>query len=161
MPFFSSPKGMWFEEFEPGQQLTTASRTVTEADVVNFAGLSGDFYPAHVDAEFGEQSIYGQRIAHGLLVLSIASGLLIQTGVLDGTLGAFREIDNWRFRQPVFIGDTLHVRMEVTRTKAVPRMEGGLVEVGLDVINQRDEVVMNGSWKIFFLSDPQQSSDQV
>jgi acyl dehydratase len=145
--------GKWFEEFETGQQLNTASRTITEADVVNFAGLSGDFNPVHIDAEFGKQSIYGERVAHGLLVLSIATGLLVQTGMLDGTLGAFREIKRWKFRQPVYIGDTVCVVMDVANTKAVPRMEGGLVEFKLDVTNQRDEVVMTGLFRVFMLSE--------
>ena len=147
-------RGKWFEEFETGQQLITAGRTITEADVINFAGLSGDFNPVHINAEFGKQSIYGERVAHGLLVLSIATGLLVQTGMLDGTLGAFREINTWKFRLPVFIGDTVRVVMDVANTKAVPRLEGGLVDIKLDVTNQRDEVVMTGLFRVFLLSDP-------
>ncbi|MFN2196995.1 MAG: MaoC/PaaZ C-terminal domain-containing protein, partial [Anaerolineales bacterium] len=101
------PRGKYFEEFEVGQRIVTAGRTVTEADVVTFAGLSGDFNQMHVDAEYSAKSMFGQRVAHGLLGLSIASGLAVQTGVLEGTILAFREITEWKFSRPIFLGDTI------------------------------------------------------
>ena len=87
----SSPRGMYFEEFAAGQTVITPGRTVTEADVVAFAGLSGDFNQLHTDAEFAKTTPFGQRVAHGLCVLSIVSGLAAQTGVMEGTVLAFRE----------------------------------------------------------------------
>lgn len=97
MPLPPAQRGMFFEEFATGQKVSTASRTVTEADIVGFAGLSGDFNMIHVDAAYAKTTPYGQRIAHGLCVLSIASGLAVQTGVMDGTILAFREIAEWKF----------------------------------------------------------------
>jgi acyl dehydratase len=145
---------MWFEEFEEGQVITTVGRTVTETDIVSFAGLSGDYNQIHTDQAFSEQAPFGQRVAHGLLGLSIASGLAVQTGVMEGTIMAFREINNWKFSNPIFIGDTIHVRMTVKTIKAMPRLGGGLVEIELAVINQRDENVMKGNWSVLIQSAP-------
>ena len=112
----TSPRGLWFEEFEPGQTLVTGGRTITESDLVNFAGLSGDYSPIHVDAEYSAESAFGQRVAQGLLIFSIVTGLLIQTSVLDGTLAAFREIKSLKFRQPVYIGDTIRAVFGVRKS---------------------------------------------
>jgi acyl dehydratase len=135
-------------------QIHTSGRTITEADVVNFAGVSGDFDPIHMDEESSSQRLYGRRIAHGLLVLSIASGLLMQTGILDGTVGLFREINQWKFIKPVFLGDTIRVRIDVLTTKAAPALGGGLVKVALFIHNQEEKIVMKGNWTIFVLSRP-------
>ena len=148
------PRGMYFEDFQVGLTLTTAGRTITEADIVNFAGLSGDFNQLHTDAEYAKQGLFGRRIAHGLLVTSIASGLAAQTGILEGTTLAFREIREWKFIKPVFIGDTVHVVLEVTGTKPMPRLGGGVVEIKVDVRNQSDETVMRGMWLVIMASRP-------
>lgn len=153
--FPSTPRGMYFEEFQVGQRITTAGRTVTESDVVAFAGLSGDFNQIHTDAHFSKNSPFGRRVAHGLLGLSIASGLLAQTGALDGTVIAFREIDKWKFVQPVFIGDTIHVDLEIVKTKAMPRIGGGVVEINLKVVNDRDDTVMKGNWVVLMACRPE------
>jgi len=145
---------MYFEEFQAGQKIISAGRTITEADIVAFAGLSGDFTQIHTDAEYSKNTPAGQRIAHGLLVLSIASGLAAQTGVLEGTVIVFREISEWRFVQPVFIGDTIHVEMDVTETKAMPRVGGGTVAIELKVKNQHDQTVMKGTWTVLMASKP-------
>ena len=120
-PIPSNPRGMYFEEFQPGQVIASAGRTVTEADIVNFAGLSGDYTQIHTDAEYSKKSLAGQRIAHGLLVLAIASGLAAQTGVLEGTVIVFREINEWKFIKPVFIGDEVRADLNIIATKALPR----------------------------------------
>lgn len=150
----SSPRGMYFEEFQIGQRILSPGRTITESDIVTFAGLSGDFNQIHTDAEYSQTSPFGQRVAHGLLGLSIASGLALRTGVLEGTVMAFREIGEWKFVKPVFIGDTIHVEMEVAETKAFPRLRGGAVTIAIQVKNQRDEVVMKGNWITLVMSKP-------
>jgi 3-hydroxybutyryl-CoA dehydratase len=119
------PRGLYFEEFETGMRITTPGRTITESDIVSFAGLSGDYTSIHTDAVYSATTPFGQRVAHGLLVLSIASGLGARTGVLEGTVMAFREINEWKFVKPVLIGDTVHVVMIVAETKAMPRIGGG------------------------------------
>ena len=85
--------GLYFEEFTVGQKITSVGRTVTEGDIMSFAGLTGDYNQIHTDAAFAAGTQFGQRIAHGLLGLSIAVGLLMRTGVLEGTVLAFREIN--------------------------------------------------------------------
>lgn len=150
----SRSRGLWFEEFEIGLQVISAGRTITETDVVSFAGLSGDYNQIHTDAEFTKTTNFGQRVAHGLLGLSIASGLVAQTGALEGTVIAFRQIDEWKFSKAVFIGDTIHVALTVVERKALPRLGGGSVKIQLDVINQHDEVVMKGYWTALILSNP-------
>ncbi|MCH7479936.1 MAG: dehydratase [Chloroflexi bacterium] len=150
-------RGMYFEEFEIGQQIVSVGRTVTESDIVNFAGLSADFNEIHTNAVYSEETPFGQRVAHGILGLSIASGLAWQTGVLEGTIIAFREINSWRFSKPVYIGDTLRVVMEIKATKAIPRAGGGTVVIQLDVQNQNGETVMKGSWTVLMSSKPEDS----
>jgi 3-hydroxybutyryl-CoA dehydratase len=148
------PRGMYFEQFQPGFRLVTTGRTITEADVVAFAGLSGDYNQIHTDAEFSKTTPFGRRVAHGLLCLSVASGLLMQTGILSGTVMAFREISDWKFVKPVFLGDTLHVEMEVGEVKALPRLQAGALVIHLNVKNQGDEVVMKGVWNVLVTSRP-------
>lgn len=153
-PLPQSVRGMYFEEFQPGQQINTVPRTVTESDLVNFAGVSGDYTQIHTDAEFAKSTPYGQRIAHGLLVLSIASGLAMRCGILEGTVLAFREINEWKFVKPVFIGDTVHVDLNVKETKAIPRIGGGSIVIELNVKNQLDDIVMKGNWTVLVVNRP-------
>jgi len=147
-----SSRGLYFEEFQVGHKIITAARTVTESDVVTFAGLSGDFNQIHTDAAFSQTTPFGQRVAHGLLGLSIASGLIMRTGVLEGTVLAFREIVEWKFVKPVFLGDTIHAEVEVTETKPLPRLNAGAITIAIQVKNQHDEVVMKGSWIALMMS---------
>ena len=150
----SAQRGLYFEQFEPGLRFVTAARTITEGDIVTFAGLSGDYNQIHTDAEFSKGTPFGQRVAHGLLILSIASGLAMRSGVLEGTVLAFREINNWKFSRPVFIGDTVRVELEVIETRALPRLGGGAVVIELAVINQANEAVMKGTWTALVASQP-------
>jgi acyl dehydratase len=143
-----SYQGMYFEEFEVGQRITSPGRTITEADVVTFAGLSGDSNTIHTDAEYAKVTAFGQRVAHGLLCVSIVSGLAMRTGIMEGTVIAFREIKDWKFSLPVFIGDTIHVILEVKEKKAMPRLGGGSILLSLDVRNQDDQTVMKGIWTV-------------
>ena len=148
-------RGKYFEEFEVGMKFVSPGRTVTESDIVSFAGLSGDYTQIHTNAEFSKSTAFGQRVAHGLLGLTIASGLATRTGVLEGTVIAFREIANWKFVKTIFIGDTVHVSLHVVDTKGLPRLGGGIVNIELRLINQNDEVVMKGIWKVLIASIPE------
>ncbi|MEW5988441.1 MAG: MaoC/PaaZ C-terminal domain-containing protein [Chloroflexota bacterium] len=145
------PRGRYFEEFEVGETILTAGRTVTEADIVHFAGLSGDYNAIHTDAQVAAAGPFGQRIAHGLLVLSIATGLAVQSGLIEGTVIAFRELD-WKFSQPVFIGDTVRARLEIVEKKPFPRLGGGNITMKVSVFNQKDEVVHRGNWVMLIKS---------
>jgi acyl dehydratase len=147
-------RGLYFEEYEVGRKIITAGRTVTESDIVSFAGLSGDFTQIHTDAEYSRGTPFGQRVAHGLLGMAIGSGLAAQTGVMEGTVLAFREIKNWKFIKPMFIGDTIHAELEVISTKAISRIGGGSVEIGLSIKKQDDDTVMKGVWVVLIASKP-------
>jgi 3-hydroxybutyryl-CoA dehydratase len=147
-------KGLYFDEFEEGQSISSVGRTITESDIITFAGLSGDYNQIHTDAEFSRNTPYGQRVAHGLLGLSIVSGLAMRTGVLEGTVLAFREINEWKFIKPVFMGDTIHVTLNIMEKKALPRIGGGSILIALNVKNQRDETVMKGNWTALVMSRP-------
>lgn len=151
---FPTNHGLYFEEFEVGQKFMTVGRTVAESDIFTFAGLSGDYNRIHTDAEYSRNTPFGQRVAHGLLGLSVASGLAMRTGIMEGTVIAFREIKNWKFIAPIFIGDTIHVEMEVAETKALPRIGGGSVVITLDVKKQSGETVMKGNWTVLIMSRP-------
>ena len=146
--------GLYFEEFHVGEKLTTEKRTVTEDDIMTFARLSGDDNRIHTDPEFSKTTIFGKQVAHGLLGLAIASGLAWQTGFLDGTVIAFREVKEWKFIKPVFIDDTVSVELETIETKALPRIGGGSVTITLEVKNQNEEVCHRGVWTVLMMSRP-------
>lgn len=149
---------MYFEDFEVGQRFVTAGRTVTEADVVNFAGVSGDYNPIHTDAEFAKSTPFGQRIAHGLLVLSMLTGLRQRTGATDGTLIAWLEIRNYRFLKPVLIGDTVHGETEIVEKRETSKPDRGIVVQRVRVLNQRGEVVQEGEFVTMIRRRPREEA---
>ncbi|WP_326835366.1 MaoC/PaaZ C-terminal domain-containing protein [Amycolatopsis rhabdoformis] len=135
----------YLEDLEPGQVFTSMARTVTEADVVAFAGLSGDFNPIHTDREFAASTVYGQRVVYGLLGLSIATGLLDRTGTFSGSAIAMLGIKDWTFTGPVFIGDTVHLRLTIEDVRpSASKPDRGIVQRRFDLLNQRDETVQTG-----------------
>jgi 3-hydroxybutyryl-CoA dehydratase len=136
-----------------GDEVISHGRTVTEADIVAFAALTGDYNPLHCDAEYAKGTIFGERIAHGLLGLSIASGQAERLGFLEGTVEAFTSLE-WKFRGPIKIGDTVHVEAKVARKKEMRRLGGGFVVFDVAVINQRDEAVQKGQWTVLIRSKP-------
>jgi 3-hydroxybutyryl-CoA dehydratase len=154
MPETFVSRGRYFEEFQIGDVVVSAGRTITEADIVSFAGLSGDYNQIHTDAEFARQGMFGKRVAHGLLGLSMATGLTAQLGFIEGTVLAFREL-TWKFSLPTFIGDTIHVRATVAQLKPMRRLGGGSVTLDVQVINQEDKVVQRGQWVVLIASKPE------
>jgi len=155
----SHNRGMYFEEFEVGQRIVTVGRTITESDIVTFTGLSGDYNRIHTDAEFCKSTPLGQRIAHGLMILSIATGLAWRTGIMEGTALAFREISEWRFLHPVVPGDTVHAVIEIRKLRAFPRSKSGTVTMDMEVRNQREEITMKGLWEVLVASQVTQMAD--
>ncbi len=151
-------QGLYFEDFTEGLKVVSPARTITETDIVNFAGMTGDWTNLHTDAEFAKSNMFGQRIAHGLLILSIASGLAIRLGFMEGTVLAFLGVDEWKFKAPVFIGDTIHVEAEVVSLRELRRLGGGTVTLGVSVLNQKSETVQYGKWTVLVKSRPQEES---
>lgn len=143
------PRGTWFSDFEIGQTFTSMGRTITEADVVSFAGLSGDYNPLHVDATFAEKTPFKQRIAHGMLSASISTGLGQTLGIFEGTtIGLLGQ--TFEYKGPVFFGDTIRLRLTVESAKASSKGGKGVVVFRSDILKQDDSVVVTGTWTVMF-----------
>ena len=149
-----APRGVYYEDIELGQKMVTRGRTITEADIVAFAGLTGDYNPMHTNAEYMKGSAFGQRIAHGMLTLSYAVGQAYQLGFMERTVIAFRGLE-MKFSLPVFIGDTLHVELVVLEKKEARRLGGGTVTLEVKIINQAGKTVQSGTWTVILASKPE------
>ncbi len=143
----SRRSSLYYEDFAVGASVESWGRTITETDVVNFAALSGDWNLIHTDAEYAATQMYGQRVVHGLLVLSISAGQMVRLGFLDDTVVAFMGLE-WQFRRPIFIGDTIRSRLTVQETRLRKRMSGGVVTFKVEILNQQDKVCQRGSWDL-------------
>ncbi|MEW6375231.1 MAG: MaoC/PaaZ C-terminal domain-containing protein [Thermodesulfobacteriota bacterium] len=146
--------GKYFEDFEEGMEFITLGRTMTEADIVNFCGFTGDFNPLHTDAQYASESMFGERVAHGMCGLSMATGLLVRLNIFEGTIMAFYGIDEWRFRAPIKIGDTIHVKAKVIEKRESKKEGQGLVAFQVDVVNQNGTSVMGGVVKTLMKKRP-------
>ena len=136
-------RGLYWEEWEIGQEFESPARTVTEADIVMFAGLSGDYNPLHINEEYCKTTQFGTRIAHGPLIYAIAAGLVFQLHLYDDTLIAFLGFDSLKFTKPTKIGDTVHVKLKVLEKRETSNPDRGVMKRQLQVINQRGEVVQD------------------
>jgi 3-hydroxybutyryl-CoA dehydratase len=130
-----------FDALEPGERFATPGRTVSEADIAQFAALTGDTHPQHVDAAWAAGSRFGEQIAHGLLVLSFAAGSMPFD---PERVVALRRVGDAVFKQPVLIGDTVHVEGEVVSVRPIDD-ENGLVECRWRVLNQHGRLVLRAS----------------
>jgi acyl dehydratase len=140
-------KGKTFDEFSIGDVFQTANRTITETDVVNFAGLSGDFNPLHTDQTFAENTPYKERVVHGLLGVAVGSGLANQLGILEGTTIALLAMEV-QYQGAILLGDTIHLEIKVIEKKESSKPDRGTVTFSTDLINQRGEVVTTGKWMV-------------
>ncbi len=136
---------MFYEDFELEQRFTTLGRTITEFDLIQFAGLTGDNSAFHTDEEFSKKSVYGHRLVHGLLAVSIALGLVSRTLVFEGTGVAFLGVDRLRFHKPVFIGDTVTAAFTIESMRETSNPERGMIVRHIELFNQRDECVLDFS----------------
>jgi len=134
----------FFEDFHVGQEFVTKARTVTETDVVNFAALSWDTNQLHTDMEYAKKSIFGERIAHGMLGIVIHSGLSQMLGLMEGTILAFLEM-TWKFHLPIKIGDTVHVVQRVKEMRETSQDDRGIIVFEKELVNQDGEVVQTGT----------------
>jgi acyl dehydratase len=132
-----------WEDFAVGGRVVSAAVTVTEAHVVGWASLTGDWVPLHVDAEYAARTPFGARIAHGPLTMALALGLVTHTGIFDGgTVAAWLGIDGLRATRPVLLGDTIHAEVEFTGSRPTSNAGRGFTELSYTVLNQRTEPVM-------------------
>ncbi len=139
--------GRYYEDLEVGEEFLTPGRTVTEADVVTYAGFSGDYNPLHTDEEFAKTTVFGRRILHGPAAFCIATGLVARLGLVDGTAIAFLGM-TWDLKGPIFIGDTIRVRERVQEKRLTRKPGRGIVTFEVEILNQRGEVVQSGQWKV-------------
>lgn len=147
--------GYWFEDLRDGFRSTSAGRTLTETDVVMFAGLTGDYSQVHTDEEYCRNTDFGTRIAHGLLGLSVAQGLMWRTNYTQGTGIASVGWRNWDFRRPLLIGDTVHVDWSITSAReSRSRPDRGIVVESVRLLNQRGEVVQEGEHVLMVRRNP-------
>lgn len=136
-------KGLTYEEFTPGETYATARRTITEGEVMQFVNLVGLMEPLFIDAEYiRDRTEYGERIAPGSLTFALAEGLTVQTGLIHGTGLAFVGLEGMRLFQPVKVGDTISVHIEVLDSRKAKSRDAGIVRYRHVVNNQRGEAVM-------------------
>lgn len=140
-------RGLTFEEFEIGAAYESQARTITESDVVTFAGLSGDFNPLHTDAEFAKTTPFGERIVHGMLTVAISTGMSNWTGLFAGTTIALIE-QNIQYKGAVKFGDTVRLRLEVAEKKETSKPDRGIVKFAARMLNQYDELVVDMQWTL-------------
>jgi acyl dehydratase len=143
------PNARYFEDFNVGDHWETARRTITEADVVMFAALTGDHNPIHTDEEFAKTTIFGGRLLHGPAGFAIATGLESRLGIKEGTAVAFLGM-TWDMKGPIKIGDTIRVVQKVTNKRETKKPTQGIVFFHVALLNQRNEVVQEGEWKVMF-----------
>jgi acyl dehydratase len=140
----------YFETLNEGDKFTSPARTITETDIVNFAALSGDYNALHTDAAYAATTAHGQRIAHGLLVLAVTSGLSTRLPIMkamESTIIGLAEL-RCRWRRPTFIGDTVHVVLEVVSKAASRKPDRGAVTLRRTTVNQNDKTVMESDWSL-------------
>lgn len=140
---------MYYEDFEIGMKFDSPDRTITENDVMMFAEISGDYHPLHTDEEYGKKTRFGKRVAHGMLGISVATGLMGQTGVFEDSVIAMLGINNWAFLGPIFIGDTLSVRFTITEKRSSKsNSKAGIVNRYFELINQHGEIIQKGDMPV-------------
>ncbi|BDE87643.1 MULTISPECIES: MaoC/PaaZ C-terminal domain-containing protein [Intestinimonas] len=144
MSYLYNPKGFYLEDYEIGREYTSQGRTITEADVVNFAGVSGDFNPLHTDEEFGKANQFGKRIAHGALGFIISNGLNNQMGIAEGTTIAFIEC-TVKYTAPLLIGDTVHIVVIPTEVIHSSKPGKGILKQLVKLVNQDERVIMESN----------------
>ncbi len=150
----NGPMGLYFEEFEVGQKMVTRARTITESDLVQFAGLTGDYNPMHTDAVYAGNSLAKARVAHGMLTLSYAIGQAFQLGFMEKTVLTFRGLD-MKFSLPVYIGDTIRAEITVKEKKEARRLGGGTVVLEMRIVNQEGKVVQRGTLTVLVAAKPE------
>jgi acyl dehydratase len=135
---------LYFEDFEVGQKFVSPGRTILECDVIQFAGLTMDYNPLHTDYEYAKGTLFGKPVVHGLLGLSIASGLTYRIGMFDKCAIANLGIKEWNMKAPIFFGDTVHVEVTITEKRKTSKPDRGIIVRQTKLLNQDDTVVQEG-----------------
>jgi acyl dehydratase len=146
---------LYYEDVEVGTELVTASRTITETDLVTFAMYSGDWNPIHVDDEFARQGQFGRRVVHGMCGFTIMGGLIYATGWFSNTTIALLGFRDWKFVAPIFVGDTISCQMKIIDKRITRSGDRGFLDRRLSLWNQRQECVQEGTSQILIRLKPQ------
>lgn len=144
----------WFEDFEAGQVFRSQGRTITESDLVTFAGWSWDTNPVHTDTVASREGRYGERIAHGLLGMSVAMGLVSRLGVFETCSVALLGVDEWRFLRPLLVGDTVSAEVTITGTRLTSSGETGVLHRQLRLLGAGDQPIQEGQIDLLVRSRP-------
>ncbi len=150
--------GKFIGEFEPGEVYRSQGRTITDADLTGFIGLSWDTNPIHTYDEYAKSGPFGKRIAHGALILSCATGLLSRNGWFEETVIGFLSIENWVFKAPTAVGDTIHLAATVVQAKrSDTKPDRGVLKLQIRVLNQHKTVVQEGVFNMLMRACPKGS----
>ncbi len=145
-------KGLYFEDFEVGQEYISGGRTITEADLTMFSMISGDWNPIHADAEFAKKTRYGERVVHGVLGIALTTGMMHELGVFHNTAIAMLGYENWNFLVPLFVNDTVHLKMTILSKDLGKSGNSGKIGRRFQLINQRGEVAQEGMSGVLVLT---------
>ena len=150
-PTAMTSHSLYFEDFQPGQTFESGGRTLTEADLTMFSMLSGDWNPIHADAVYAAGTKYGQQLVHGTLGIALATGMMHELGIFHRSVVAMLSIREWKFVKPIFVGDTLHLVLEVLAVKPGTSARVGAVDRRLRLVNQDGETVQDGCSEVLVL----------
>lgn len=145
---------VYFDDMNTDLEIDSAPHIVTLEDIEAFAELTGDTNPIHTDEAYAAESIYGGQIAHGALILSLATGLAYRMEAFSRSVEAITEV-NWRFRHPVRIGDTIRARFTFRWKHSMPGYHGGLVTFDVEIRNQKEETAQEGRWRLLVQGNPE------
>jgi acyl dehydratase len=142
---------LYYEDFEVGQRFRSGGRTITETDLTMFSMLSGDWNPIHADAEFAAKTRFKQRLVHGALGIAVATGMMHEMGIFHESVVAMLSLKQWFFRKPILVGDTLRLELDILAKGVDSGKRSGLINRELRILNQRDEVVQEGTSEVLVL----------
>lgn len=134
-----------YDELNVGAEFYSPTRTITESDIIQFAGLTGDLNELHTSATFAKSTSFGERIAHGMLILSMANGLYMRSGIFNTSV--FLGIENWKSTKPVMIGDTIMLKLTIADKRMTKDGKRAIIGMQYDVLNQREEIVATGLFR--------------
>jgi acyl dehydratase len=154
----STNRGLYYEDWEIGKVYTTRSRRVTLDDIHRFGEIEGSKSPMHLDPEYAKSTVWGKMSIHGLLTVSVAAGLMGESGLFDGTALAFLDL-TWQFRAAVFVDDEIHVRWWVSEKKPTSKPGRGLITRSMEVLNDHDELCCTGTMTTLWSMRPAASED--
>ncbi|MCD0504734.1 MaoC/PaaZ C-terminal domain-containing protein [Bordetella petrii] len=144
---------LYFHDFHPGQTFESGGRTITEADLTMFSMLSGDWNPIHADAAYAAGTRYGQRLVHGTLGIALATGMMHELGIFHRSVVAMLSLREWKFLKPIFIGDTLHLQLEILAVNPGTSERVGAIDRRLRMVNQDGVTVQDGSSEVLVLKN--------